>query len=323
MVDKIVFAVFAAALLSTVAVYLILREKLGSRNKRVRQRLSELSTEHDVEEDVIYPILRDYKLSTIPFLDRILNKFRIFQNLQQLIDQAGIPMKAGVLVLAMLCLGGLVFILVSNISNIFLLSLAAAFLVGSLPYYYVRWKKGKRKEEFEAFLPEAIDLMANALKSGFSLESALSMVAREIPDPVGIEFGVAFEEQNLGVPLPEALANMARRVESNELSLMTTALVIHKKTGGNLAEILERIGNTIRQRFRLEREIKTHSAHGKLSAIILILLPIFLAVAIFILRPDYVKVLWVEKIGRYLLVTAIIMQLMGIWIIRRIVNIRV
>jgi tight adherence protein B len=323
MIEKIVFAVFAAALLSTTAVYLILREKLGIRNKRVRRRLNELATEHDVDEDVVYPILRDYKLSTIPTLDRILSRFRFSQNLQQLIDQAGIPMKAGALVLAMLSLGGLVFIVVRHLSNFVILSLVAAFFVGSLPYYYVRWKKGKRKEEFESFLPEAIDLMANALKSGFSLESALSMVAREIPDPVGIEFGIAFEEQNIGVPLHEALSNMARRVESNELSLMTTALVIHKKTGGNLAEILERIGNTIRQRFRLEREIKIHSAHGRLSALILILLPIILALAIFVIRPDYVKVLWVEKIGRYLLGAAVIMQLIGIWIIRRIANVQV
>lgn len=322
MVDKIVFAVFAAAFLSTVAVYLIIREKVGLRNRRIRRRLDALAADTSVEEDVIVPILRDASLSKIPAVNRLLSKFRFFHDLQRLIEQAGVPMKAGALVLAMLSLGGLLFLFFLNLMDNILIALAVGFIVGSLPYLYVRVKRKKRREEFDSFLPEALDLMTNALKSGFSLEAALKMVAREVPDPVGIEFGIAFEEQNLGATLTEALANMTNRVQSNELSLMVTALLIHKKTGGNLAEILERIADTIRERFRLEREVKVHTSYGRFSGFILVLLPIVVAIILLIISPDYLKILWDEKVGRYLLGTAIIMQIIGIWVINRIVNIR-
>ena len=323
MLGKIVFAVFAATFLSTLAVFLVLREKVGIRNRRIRRRLNDLATEATADQEVIYPILlRDDKVSQIPTLNRILSKFRLFQSLQRLIDQSGIPMKATALVLAMLSLGGLVLLLILGFLNNVLFALAGAFIVGSLPYFYVRRKRKRRRQEFESFLPEAIDLMTNALKSGFSLESALKMVAREIADPVGIEFGIAFEEQNLGGSITDALSNMGRRVQSDELNLMITALLIHKKVGGNLAEILERIGTTVRERFRLEREVKIHSAYGRLSGVVLVLLPIIVAIFIFILNPEYLRVLWAEKAGRYLMGTAIVMQIIGIWVINRIINIK-
>jgi len=323
MLLHIVFAVFSAAFLSAVAVYLVLSEKLGKRNIRIRRRLEGLASETPVEKEVVYPILRDDKLSEIPTINRILSKFRFSQNLQHLINQSGVPMKAGALILGMLSLGGLAFLLVQNFLNNLPLALVAALIGVSLPYLYIRRKRRKRQEEFESLLPEAIDLITNALKSGFSLESALSMAAREIPDPVGIEFAVAFEEQNLGVSLGDALSNMEKRVESEDLSLFTTALLIQKKTGGNLVEILEKIGMTIRERFQLKREVKIFTAHGRLSGFVLVLLPIMLAIIILTISPEYLKVLLEERIGNYLLGGAIIMQIIGILVIRRITNIRV
>lgn len=323
MIYQIIFAVFSAAFLSAVAVYLVLSEKVGLRNRRVKQRLNALTSETETEEEISYPILRDDKLSEIPTMNRILSKFRFSKNLQRLIDQAGVPMKAGALVLGMLSLAGLVYLLALNFLNSFPLALATALVAGSLPYLYIQKRRKRRREEFESLLPEAVDLITNALKSGFSLESAFSMVAREIPDPVGIEFAVAFEEQNLGATLSEALSNMAKRVESEDLGLLITALLIQKKSGGNLTEILEKIANTIRERFRLKREVKTFTAHGRFSGYILVLLPIIMAVGIVMINPEYLKILLVERVGKYLLGAAVIMQLVGIWIIRRIVNIRI
>ena len=324
MLLHIVFAVFSAAFLSAVAVYLVLSEKVGKRNRRVRRRLEGLASETPAEKEVTYPILlRDDKLSQIPAINRILSKFRFSRNLQRLIDQAGVPMKAGALVLGMLSLGGLAFLLVESFLNNLPLALVAALIGGSLPYLYIRRKRRKRQEEFESLLPEAIDMITNALKSGFSLESALSMAAKEIPDPLGIEFAVAFEEQNLGVSLTEALSNMEKRVESEDLGLFTTALLIQKKTGGNLVEILEKIGTTMRERFQLKRQVKIFTAHGRLSGFVLVLLPIIMAVVILIINPGYLKVLLEERIGNYLLGAAVIMQILGILVIRRIVNIRI
>jgi len=323
MLYQIIFAVFSAALLSVLAVYLILSEKLGVQHRRIRERLDALATETAQEEEIFYPILRDDKLSEIPTINRLLSKFRFSQKFQKLIDQAGLPMKAGALVLGMLCLGGLLFLLVLNLLDNLLWASLAAFIGASLPYLYVRRRVRKRKEDFDSLLPEAIDLITNALKSGFSLESALRMAAREIPDPLGIELAVAFEEQNLGVSLTEALSNLQNRVQSEDLNLFVTALLIHKKTGGNLAEVLEKIGSTIRERFRLKREVRIFTAQGRLSGFVLVLLPIIVSAIIFFINPQYLKILWVEKIGNYLLGAAVIMQLVGIWVINRIVNIRI
>jgi tight adherence protein B len=323
MVYPIIIAVFSAALLSVVAVYLVLSEKVGMRNRRVRERLNALTAENAPEEEIFYPILRDDKLSEIPTINRILSKFRFSQKLQRLIDQAGLPMRAGALVLGMLSLAGVMFLLAQNLLHNQLLTLVAAFVGGILPYLYVRRRRRKRKEEIDALLPEAVDLITNALKSGFSLETALRMAAREIPDPLGIELGIAFEEQNLGVSLTDAFSNLGDRVQSEDLSLFITALLIHKKTGGNLAEVLEKIGNTIRERFRLEREVKIFTAQGRLSGFILVLLPLVVAIAIWVFNPEYLKILWMEKVGKYLVGIAVIMQLLGIWVINRIVNIRI
>ncbi len=265
MLYHIAFAVFSAAFLSALAVYLVLSEKVGMRNRRVRMRLKALTLDTDTEEEIAYPILRDDKLSEIPTMNRILSRFRFSRDLQRLIDQAGVPMKAGALVLGVLSLGALAFLLVTTLLDSLLLALVAALVFGSLPYIYVRRRRRKRRDEFESLLPEAIDVMTNALKAGFSLESALSMVAREIPDPLGIEFAIAFEEQNLGASLAEALSNMQERVESEDLGLFATALLIQKKTGGNLAEILEKIGSTIRERFKLRRDVKIFTAQGRFS----------------------------------------------------------
>ena len=323
MLYHIVFAVFSAAFLSAVAVYLVLSEKVGMRNRRVRMRLEDLASDTAREDEIAYPILRDDKLSEIPTVDRFLSRFRFSRNLQRLVDQAGVPMKAGALILGMLSLGGLAFLLVNILLNSLLLAFVPAFVAGSLPYLYVRRRRRKRREEFESLLPEAIDVMTNALKAGFSLESALSMVAREIPDPLGIEFAIVFEEQNLGASLAESLSSMQERVQSEDLGLFITALLIQKKAGGSLAEVLEKIGNTIRERFRLRREVKIFTAHGRFSGFILVLLPMIMAGAILMLNPEYLKVLLVERAGNYLLGAAILMQIAGILVIRRIVDIRV
>lgn len=323
MLLQIIFAVFSAALLSILAVYLILSEKLGTHHKRIRSRLNALATETAPEEDLLYPILRDDKLSEIPTINRILSKFKFSQNFQQLIDQAGLPMKAGALILGMLSLGGFMFLLVLNFLGNSLLAIVAAFIGGIMPYLYVHRRRRQRKEEFDALLPEAIELITNALKSGFSLESALRMAAKEIPDPVGIELAVAFEEQNLGVSLSDALAGLSNRVQSEDLDLFITTLLIHKKTGGNLAEVLEKIGNTVRERFRLEKEIRIFTAQGRFSGVILVLLPIIVSIIIWLINPSYLKILIEEKTGKYLLGIAVIMQIVGIWVINRIVKIRV
>jgi tight adherence protein B len=206
--------------------------------------------------------------------------------------------------------------------NILILAVSSGFVAGMIPYLYVLRRRAKRINAFNELLPDALDIITNALKVGFSFESALTMVAEEVQDPLGIEFAITFQEQNLGKEISEALENLRKRVPSDDLNLFITALLIHKKTGGNLAEVLDKAANTIRDRFRFQREVKTKTAHSRLSGFVLAVLPIALILIILVLNPDYFMILIEEKAGNYALGIAIAMQIIGLLVIKRTVNIK-
>jgi len=314
--------VFAAFFLATFTVFLIARERLSYRNRRLRERMRRMTEGAAEIADSGYVILRDESFSQIPFLDRILSRSTKVARLQRMIDQAGLPMKSGALILGMLSLTGLVWLLTSSFLKMPFVALVAALVAGSLPLLWVMRKRRQRIDRFEELLPEGIDLVVNALKSGFSLESSLSLVAQEIPDPLGAEFAIAFEEQNLGLDLVQALDNMNRRMPSEDLKIMTTAISIQKKTGGNLTEVLGKISALIRERFHLRREIRTFTAQGRLSGMILVLMPPVMAVILSVLSPGYIKILTAEPAGRYMIAVALILQVVGILVIRKIVNLK-
>ncbi len=323
MLYEIAILIFAAVFFSTIAVYVILRDRMGKESRDIKRRLEGLATEQTDDTDFIYSILRDNKLSKIPTLNRILSKLKISKNLQQLINQAGMAMNAGTVVLAMMSLGGFLMLSIYYVLHNALAALLSGVGGVCLPYLYLLYKKKKRIEQFETLLPDAIDMVADALKAGFSFEAAMRLVAQEMPDPVAIEFAITFEEQNLGVGFPEALSGLRQRVPSYDLDLFITALMLHKQTGGNLAEVLEQTGHTIRERLKFMREVRTKTSHSRLSGYILVFLPIVVIGVMLILNPDYFMTLIREKVGNYLLGTAVLMQIIGIWIIRRIVDIRV
>lgn len=315
-------AVFLAAFFSVVAVYAVANEKLGTQQKRIKERIKSIAAEIKPEKTEL-GILRDERVSEIPAFNRFLSKIALTKYLQKQLDEAGIPLKAGALILGMLSLGGFAYLLFNFLLKNQLIALIIGLLVLPLPYLYVQIKRKQRRDRFDTLLPEGLDLICNALKAGFSLESAMRMVAQEIPDPVGIEFAVAFEEQNLGISLSESLTNLGNRVDSDDLKLFATAILIQKKSGGNLAEVLEKIASVIRERFRLQREIKIFTSHGRLSGYILVILPIIVAVILYFLNPDYLNILFKDRTGNYLLAGAVILQIIGILTIRKIINIRI
>ena len=315
-------AVFGAVFLGVFAVFLIARERLSSRNRKLRERMRRISEQAAEVDGGGYIILRDQSFSQIPFLDKILSRSTLVARLQRTIDQAGLPMKSGALILGMLSLTGLVWLLGSSLLKMPFVVMVAALAAGTLPLLWIIRKRLQRIDRFEELLPEGIDLVVNALKSGFSLESSLSLVAQEIPDPLGPEFAITFEEQNLGLDLLQALDNMNRRMPSEDLKIMTTAISIQKKTGGNLAEVLGKIARLIRERFYLRREIRTLSAQGRLSGLTLVLLPLIMAVILTVLSPTYVKTLFDDPAGQYMVGTAVVLQVIGIVVIRRIVDLK-
>lgn len=191
------------------------------------------------------------------------------------------------------------------------------------PFAVIAWMRSKRLRRFEEHLPEALDLLGRAVRAGHSFTTGLELIAQECAEPIAGEFRATFEEQNLGLPLRESLLNLTERVPLVDVRLLVTALLIQRDTGGNLAEILDELSRVIRERFRIYREVGVKTAQGKLTAVILIALPVIMLAALGSLNPDYVRVLFVDPTGRTMLMVAAAMQVVGSMILWKIVHIDV
>lgn len=192
-----------------------------------------------------------------------------------------------------------------------------------LPFLVLRVKIGRRTKAFNEQLGDALILIANSLRTGYSFLQSIDMVAREMPAPISQEFARVLKEMNLGVTTEDALNNLAKRVNSDDLDLVVTAVLIQRQVGGNLAEVLNNIANTIRGRIRIKGEIKTLTAQGRMSGLVVGCLPFGLGVVLYIMNPEYIKVLFSHPAGQVMLGVALTSQMLGIMIIRKIVNIDV
>ena len=192
-----------------------------------------------------------------------------------------------------------------------------------LPFLHLRIKKNRRMQKFEAQLPEAMELMARALKAGHAFSGALKMVVEEMDEPIAEEFNKTIGEINFGVDVPEALKNLSLRVDCPDLRFFVISVIIQRETGGNLAEILENIAYLIRERFKLHGRIRVLSAEGKFSAAVLIGLPFLVASVIAIINPEYIGTLITDPVGNILVVIAIFMMIMGVVVMRRMIQIKV
>lgn len=206
-------------------------------------------------------------------------------------------------------------------------SIAPAMALGAavipLPFVHILRQRRKRLGRFEEQLPEAIDMLVSALRAGHSLMTALGFLGQESRQPLSGEFRKCFEEQNYGVDLRTALLNLGVRVPVEDLQIFIAAVLIQKESGGNLAEVLEKVAQTARERFRLRKQVRVHTAQGRMTGWILSLLPIGLGFGMYMVSPDGISLLWRHPIGLKLLYTAVVMNLLGALIIRKIVRIRV
>jgi tight adherence protein B len=196
-------------------------------------------------------------------------------------------------------------------------------LSGVLPLFWLLLRRRKRLKAFARQLPDALELIARALRAGHSLASGFNLVAEEMNEPIGVEFQRVYEEQNLGIALDEALTNMTNRVPNMDLRFFCTALILQRQTGGDLAEILDKIGELVRERFRIWGQVQALTGEGRLSGIVLLALPPVLFGVVYYLNPDYVMVLFTDPMGRKMLAGGVVMQFIGALVIRKIVNIKV
>jgi tight adherence protein B len=281
---------------------------------------SALAADIAEKHDSLIDIRKIELLSGIPWLNRKLLKFEVAPLLHNLLHQADLNWTAG----ALLSGCGVCFAIPALLVNMRFHSVPLSLLVGLLlfpaPFIWVIFKRNKRFNLFQQGLPEALDLMVGALRAGHSLIAAMGLVSRECPEPVGGEFKTCFEEQNYGLELKTALHNMIIRVPMQELRIVSTAIMIQKESGGNLAEVLDKTAHVIRERFRLKRQVGVHTAQGRLTGWILTLLPVVLGVVLYISNPKTMSVLWTDPLGIKLLCASIVMLVIGGLIIRKIVN---
>lgn len=205
-----------------------------------------------------------------------------------------------------------------------LLVAAAGVAFGALlPYLYVRRARARRLRRFEELLPEAIDLMGRALRAGHPFTAGIKLVGEESAPPVSTEFERLFEEQRFGLPLPDALLGLADRISSLDVRIFITAVLIQREVGGNLAEVLDKLGYTIRERFRIRREIRTRTAQGRMTGYLLAVLPFAAGALLFAINPHYMMPLFKETLGHILIAAALILQMIGFFWIKKIVDIEV
>jgi tight adherence protein B len=264
--------------------------------------------------------LKSDMISSIPWLNRKLLEYDVAPILHTLLYQADLKWNAGTLVAA--C--GLCFALPAYLTYLrfdsILIALPIGLLMGAAPLGYVLHKRSKRLDKFQQGLPEALDLMVSALRAGHSLIAALGSVARECADPVGCEFKTCFEEQNYGLELKSALDNLIKRVPLQDLRIFSTAIMIQEESGGNLAEVLDKTGHVIRERFRLKRQVAVHTAQGRMTGWVLTLLPVVLGVLLYFVDPEIMRVLWTNPLGIKMLWTAGVMIVIGGFVINKIVS---
>ena len=288
---------------------------------RIRKKLKKLSSPG--QEAEVTDLLRKRTLSEVPLLNQILLRITMIERLDRLRYLADARLPAGFFILLALLFGGVSFLGFYFMKIDLILNVLLAICIGTFPFLYLYIKKNRRMKKFQAQLPEALDLMARSLRAGHAFSTGMKLAAEEFEDPLGPEFSVTLDEINFGLGVPEALNNFVNRIECPDLNFFIVAVILQRETGGNLAEIMENIAHLIRERFKLYGKIRTLAAEGKLSMWVLLALPFFIIGALFVVNPEYIKILFIEPAGRIMCGIALFMMFIGYLVMRRMVNIEV
>jgi tight adherence protein B len=319
MIFIIIAATFFSVSVICIALYFWLYQHFFSSGYKIGDRIEQFGkTKTSNSSDAPFAF-RDVQLSKIPLFNRLLEKLDVSKNLQRLLESADMQPKVGQLLILMA-----VLFMVGVLAGVQLQQPVFGLLIGGAlgfsPLLLVTMRVNRRLKAFGHEFPDAIDMLTGALRAGHAFSKGLQLVATEAPDPVGSEFRKTFEEHNLGMPIKECLINLTNRVNNPDLKLFVTAVLLQRETGGNLTEILEKISYTIRERFKLMGQIQVFTAQGRLSAWILGMMPICFILLIGSLTPEYLRPLFTERTGHYMLFVGATLQILGFVIIRKIVR---
>jgi tight adherence protein B len=262
------------------------------------------------------------ELSSVATINAVLGQMgRLTSPWQRDITQAGLTITVGTLFMAAGCLLFFAYLVVKVLTFSTQLGLVAGAVAFFVPFMYVRHMKGRRLRKFEEQFPEAIDLVGRSLRAGHAFSTGLSMAAEEIPDPVGAEFKLLYDRQSFGMPLPDAMRDFAERIPLIDARFFVTAVLTQRETGGNLGEVLDNLASVIRERFKVKRQVRVLTAHGRITGWILAGLPPSLAAALFIITPEHMMLLVNDPLGVKMIVGALVLQITGTLIIRKLVDI--
>jgi tight adherence protein B len=320
----VIAIVFVAAFLVVVLVGLSLSPESPRDLEQTMARLDAIGgVSMAAREPEVVNIRREETLSDIPWLNELLQSFNVFPAMRKILRQANVEWEMGTLILISIGLWALGAALVYLRSGAIVISFAMGAVLAAGPWMLVLHKRQKRFMEFEEKLPEALDLIVSAIRAGHGFTSALGLAAREISEPIAGELRQCFDEQNFGLDLRRAMSNLADRVPIPDVQLIVSAVLIQKESGGNLAEVLDKVAYIIRERFRLKRQIRVHTAQGRLTGWILSFAPVIFGSMLYLLDSERMSVLWRRPIGVKLLWAAVFMDLVGALIIRKIVRLRI
>jgi tight adherence protein B len=297
---------------------------LDQRNVRARILRDRLSAvQKPAEEGTDFAFLRDEMMSRIPAFDSMLRRSERVSLLQKMLTQGEVDIRAGNFLV--LCLGSaLLFGLILFLAGGNVLFGWAGLLLGFfLPYAYASHMRAKRFQRFEERFPEAIDTLARAVRAGHAFTTALELIANEVSEPVAGEFRQLYEEQKFGLPVRDALVNLTQRVPLVDVKFFVTAVMLQRETGGNLAEILDGLSYVIRERFKILRQVRVHTAQGRLTMVLLMALPPVIVLVMQIMNPGFIRPLFTEPLGHGFIVAGIALQTIGYFFIRKIIRIQV
>ena len=299
---------------------IVLRDKPGN---KIEDRLDLLT---GVGAPVKEGLLKQGSVLSHP-LDDVPNFFETFcerfGNINRLFEQADTSLTVTKLLLISVVMAVAGIALGATLGIYPALMPVVALMMAAVPMMWLLFRRKRRLKTFATQLPDALEMLARSLRAGQSLGFGFQMVAGEMGPPIAKEFGRVFEEQNLGIPLEETLEGLTERIPNLDLKFFVTAVILQRQTGGDLAEILDKIGSLIRDRFRIWGQVQALTGEGRLSGVVLLALPFVLFMAVYQLNPSYIMVLFTDPMGKKMLVVAVFMQILGALVIRKIVNIKV
>lgn len=291
---------------------------------QVRKRMSSVhKAERRGDVGLGLKLVRDEMMSGVPWMHQLMLRWSWSEKLQDTLVQAGMTIKPAKLLLVSAVCGVGAYLVSSYFVLHFYFSIPIGLAATFVPFLFVLFKRRRRLRKFEEIFPEALDLLGRAVRAGHAFTTGLEMIAKECAEPLAGEFRTAFEEQNFGLPLRDALLNLSERVPIIDVQFFVTALLIQKETGGNLAEILDGLSRVIRDRFRIYREVQVRTAQGRMTAGILIALPICMMLALTALNPKYMSVLFTDPKGPLVMLIAGALQVIGSAILWKIIHFEV